>query len=306
MEIQFDGLSRPLKYTDLIGEQSLAELSSRGFQDNDLSHDQLRRRFEQQRDGILARRINNWQANGEPKKEERLVFGRYTCEIHADAFDKYYEFKVNALRELLEDMSQHEYYRLPNGWLEVYMDCKSQGSSGVVGWNEALQTPHPVLCLGWGMVERSMSAPPIATTLVTQRRFQGSEKMFHARVSIAHELGHIFHQLRSPNHYFAMADLGSFYQQSEQSILGDEGKRRKYEPFRKNNYRPSDMAQFLEKLQRHSQQIGGYCHYSLGNLPHPNEFVAEFFAATKGGNHRFPQHEQLLSVYEALGGPDIL
>jgi len=297
LTITFPKLSKPLQYRELINADELVLFQTFGYNSALEGHKAVRERYVEQRDGILATRIKKWRENGQGKGKKAVPLGGIACEIHHDILDKYHPFKMKGLKNALEALQkQATCYRFPNAWLEVYMDGVAQGSSGVVGWRDETPVgPHAVLCLGSGMVETKGNT--IADSLCQKRKFTGSEKEFHATVSIFHELGHVFHQLKSPNHYFAMADTIAL--NSDGTTEEEKARNHKLKAFA--NYKKQDGQAFYEALKNWSRIIGGYC---VGN--NPNEFVAEYFAATKGAGIRFANAGPMLETYKALGGPDIL
>ena len=177
--------------------------------------------------------------------------------------------------------------------VEILVDT-ARGSAGYVIQDKLLGQRKVSVFLGidiWGTQPTNTGI--IANYLYRYLRCSEAEKIrLRTLTAVFHEFGHVFHQLLSPSHYFALAVL---------PILSGKGEKEMREPRNRPMWRLFDMCPSVAYLRDFHRGLQRYlsAHVSSYASDRPLETVAEIFSGLMMGIRFTPD---VLTVYRAFGG----
>jgi hypothetical protein len=236
--------------------------------------------------------------NHPQRQSSTQIIGGITCKIEADPNDPHRALKLKLLRLALTSFQGNAALALPQNKMHVYLissttnpqTATSNMSVGFV-YKKLTADPHPRVALILGdSIGTATGTQLLCDDVASYYRptFTISARERRGLTAIYHEFGHIFHQLQSASHYYAMADLIKLFNAGAGAFMADPA----YASFA-NAPSFADISSFRQAVVDWGQTVSQYA------SSHPNEFVAETFSGLMVGA---PVQAGAEAAYQVLGG----
>jgi len=229
---------------------------------------------------------------------QTVIWGGVRCNILSLASDPHLKTKRDALKKVLEALAGQTGMDISGNTMDVCMVStrstpQTSHSNMSVGYvyqdaDSSPSTQRVCLILGDSICEKG-SDTLVADSVHDYYKgtFTVSAKLWRAMAAVHHEFGHIFHQLHSPHHYWAIQDLHAAVV-AKTNFATSSGY---------STFVGSPSFQVLQDVDTamlaYGRMLSGYA------TKHPLEVVAETYSSLMVGA---PLSSEQTTAYTAMGG----